>query len=95
MATQIKVEAVTKEPRVFNNQVQWGVKLADNTWVTLYREAKPNKGDTLDVNINERRGKDGKTYRDAFPVMVPLTQQAGLEKPKAGNGNGKSHSFIT
>jgi hypothetical protein len=73
---QIIVEAVTKEPRIFKGQTQWGVKLPGNGgWVTLYREAKPAKGETIDVNITERRGNNGQSYKDAFPVMPPLAPE--------------------
>lgn len=82
---QIKVEAVTKEPRSYNGQVNWGVKLpGDGGWITFYREQPPKRGDTLDVNITERRGKDGKIYKDAFPVMPPLVELA--KQPGQDNG---------
>lgn len=82
MSVQIQVEAVTKEPRIFKGQTQWGVKLPGNAgWVTLYREAKPTKGEMIDVNITERRGNNGQSYKDAFPVMPPLAPQTDKETP--------------
>lgn len=84
MSTTIKVEAHTKEPRVWKNQVQWGVKIQDGSWVTLHREKKPEKGETIDVNISERKGKNDMIYVDAFPVMPPLVQ--AIQQPAQQNG---------
>lgn len=88
MSTLIKVEACTKEPRIWQGKTTWGVKTPDKGWVTLYREQKPDRGEEIDVNITERKGKNGMIYVDAFPVMPPLAVQAGIEKPKE---NGKKH----
>lgn len=73
---QIKVEAVTKEPREYKGQKNWGVKLPGNAgWITLYREKQPTRGEVIDVNITERRGNNGVSYKDAFPVMPPLAPE--------------------
>jgi hypothetical protein len=79
---QITVEAVTREPRVFQGKTQWGVKLPGNGgWVTLYRDAKPVKGEVIEVNTTERHGKNGMVYVDAFPVMPPLAPSSNGAAP--------------
>ncbi len=83
MATTIKVDAVTREPRIWQGKTTWGVKNPNGEWVTLYREAKPAKGETIDVNITERNVK-GRLYVDAFPVMPPLAPP----ETTSSNGNG-------
>ncbi len=82
MSTTIKVEVCTKEPRIWQGKTTWGVKTPDKGWVTLYREQKPERGEEIEVNISERKGKGGMVYVDAFPVQPPLAVRAGLEKPK-------------
>lgn len=83
MSTTIKVDAVTKEPRIWQNKTTWGVKRPNGDWVTFYRDKKPERGEVLDVNITERNVK-GRIYVDAFPVMPPLAPPEMI----SSNGTG-------
>ena len=67
MTTQaITVAAVTKEPKVWNDETCWGVKVG-NGWMDLYVKDRPSKGQTYNVEIEEVQSK-GRTYLHARPV---------------------------
>jgi len=91
---QLTVEAVTKAPRLFNGATIWGVKAPDGTWYSLHQHDKPNKGDTLNVNVEQHHGKDGRAYLDAYPIIdrsrgvtIPDGTPAPA-KPQAAQSNG-------
>lgn len=74
----ITVDAVTKEPRVFNGQQQWGVKLPNGEWITLVCGFRPSKGQQFDVAIKEKQGNDGRVFKTATiiaPAPAPAPQE--------------------
>jgi len=63
----ITVDAVTKEPRVFQGRKQWGVKLPNGEWLSMECDFQPQRGQSFDVAIKETF-KNGKTYKNATIV---------------------------
>ena len=63
----IQVDAVTKEPRVFQGRKQWGVKLPNGEWLSMECDFQPQRGQSFDVAIKET-SKNGKTYKNATIV---------------------------
>ena len=74
----ITVDAVTKEPRVFQGQQQWGVKLPNGEWITLQCGFRPAKGQQFDVAIKENQGKDGRVFKTAT-IIAPAPAQTPQE----------------
>lgn len=78
----ITVDAVTKEPRVFQGQQQWGVKLPNGEWITLQCGFRPAKGQQFDVSIATNTGKDGRVFKTAT-IIAPAPAQAPQEQMPA------------
>ena len=75
MTTQtITIGAVTKEPKVWNNETCWGVKVG-NDWMDLYVENRPSKGQTFNVEVEEVVSK-GRTYKHARLIKGSQPTQA-------------------
>jgi hypothetical protein len=84
----ITVDAVTKEPRVFNGRTKWGVKPVGGDWLNLYCDFKPSKGQNFSVSIKETKGKDGRIFRDAeivgpAPAQIPQPIPPAPPTPQA------------
>ena len=77
----ITVDAVTKEPRVFQGQQQWGVKLPNGEWITLQCGFRPSKGQQFDVAITEKQGKDGRVFKTAT-IIAPAPAQAPQQQER-------------
>ena len=84
MAQRITVEAVTKKPRIFNNQLIWGVKTDDGTWYSLYVEDQPTKGASYECIVTENKGKDGRTYFDAKPIRPAMAPEPAPQSQTNG-----------
>lgn len=77
----ITVDAVTKEPRVFQGRKQWGVKLPNGDWLSMECDFQPQRGQNFDVAIKET-SKNGKTYKNATIVgPAPSAQPAPPPAP--------------
>ena len=77
----ITVEAVSKQPRQFNNQTIWGVMTPNKTWYSLACDFKPAKGQVFDVAVTETIGNNGQTYRNAQIIGPAPTQQPTTAPP--------------
>lgn len=80
---QLQVEAVTKAPRLFNGHTIWGVKCGAN-WYSLYQLKPPAKGETLNVTVESHKGRDGRDFLDAYPIIETPPAKA---QPAASNGH--------
>jgi hypothetical protein len=81
----LQIEAVTKEPRIFNGRTFWGVK-SGGKWFDFYQNEKPKTGFTYSVDISETVSK-GKTYYKAEPTPGTSAPAQPTPAPSA-NGNG-------
>lgn len=86
----ITIGAVSKEPKNFNNETSWGIKVG-NSWMDFHptNGNKPVKGETYQVKIEDVQWK-GKTYQHAYPVKdaTPVvTKQPDNPTPTVARGN--------
>lgn len=87
----ITVGAVAKEPKIWNDETCWGVKVG-NGWMDLYVEPRPIKGATYVVEVEEIKSK-GRTYKHARPVkgtqptQAPQSATPQARPDQARNGN--------
>src|SRR3990167_7508865 len=85
MTTQaITVAAVTKEPKVWNDETCWGVKVG-NGWMDLYVKDRPSKGQTFNVEVEDVEWK-GRPYKPARPVKGSQPAAAPAKDTRGADG---------